>query len=92
MSIEEPLHKADGFPDMTVACVQLEPEMAQKARNLHRTVQCIEQAAGAGAKIIVLPELVNTGYAFRSREEAFVLAEETRAAKARRRGSKRPRG
>src|SRR5438445_8726166 len=76
MSMDKPLGDADGFPDLTVACVQMAPEVGQKARNLQRSLQCIAQAAAQGAQIVVLPELANTGYAFRSREEAFALAEE----------------
>jgi len=76
MSIGKSSPDADGFPDVTVACVQMAPEVGNKARNLERSLQCIEQAAAEGAKIIVLPELSNSGYAFRSREEAFSLAEE----------------
>lgn len=76
MSIEKPAPDADGFPDITVASVQMAPEVGDKARNLARSLQCIEQAAGQGAQIVVLPELCNTGYVFRSRQEAFSLAEE----------------
>lgn len=35
----------------------------------------IRTAAGNGAKLIVLPELANSGYVFESREEAFALSE-----------------
>lgn len=76
MSIDKPLGDADGFPDLTVAAIQMEPEVGQKVRNLRRSVELIEQAAAQGAQVIVLPELVNTGYMFRSRQEAFSLAEE----------------
>ena len=70
MSIDKPLGDADAFPDITVAAIQMEPEVGQKARNLQRSLQRIEQAAARGAQIIVLPELANTGYMFRSREDA----------------------
>jgi len=76
MSIEKPAPGADGFPDITVASIQMEPEVGEKTRNLERSLRCVAQAAQQGAQIIVLPELCNTGYVFRSRQEAFSLAEE----------------
>lgn len=75
MLIEKPAHQPQGFPDITVASVQMAPVIGEKKLNLQRSLQCISQAAGQGAQIIVLPELVNTGYAFHSRQEAFSLAE-----------------
>jgi predicted amidohydrolase len=59
-----------------IACVQMEPVVGEKDRNVRRTLERVEQAAGAGAGLIVLPELCNSGYVFESREEAFALAEE----------------
>ena len=38
-----------------------------------------KEAAGEGARLIVLPELAISGYVFRDREEAFALAEEVPA-------------
>lgn len=70
------LQPAGTFPDITVACVQMEPAVGCKAENLQRTLQFIAKAASNGATIIVVPELANTGYAFGSRQEAFDLAEE----------------
>lgn len=76
MSIEKPPQEAGEFPDLTVACVQMEPRIGDKAHNLQRTLQAVQRAAAQGAQIVVLPELVNTGYVFGSRQEAFSLAEE----------------
>jgi predicted amidohydrolase len=59
-----------------IACIQMEPVVGRKEQNVKRSVQLIEQAAAQGARLIVLPELCNTGYVFESREEAFALAEE----------------
>jgi predicted amidohydrolase len=58
-----------------VACIQMEPHVGDKARNVERSIELIEEAAGQGAKLVVLPELANSGYVFESREEAFELAE-----------------
>ncbi|KQX26598.1 hydratase [Variovorax sp. Root434] len=51
------------------------PKVGSKAANLKRSIELIEEAAGHGAVIAVLPELANTGYVFSSRREAFELAE-----------------
>ncbi|HQT73267.1 MAG: hydratase [Acidiphilium sp. 37-67-22] len=58
-----------------VACLQMEPHVGDKDANLDTSLGLIEQAAANGAKLLVLPELCNSGYVFRSREEAFSLAE-----------------
>jgi N-carbamoylputrescine amidase len=59
-----------------IACVQMEPRVGEKADNVARTLSFIETAHRAGASLIVLPELCNSGYVFQTREEAFELAEE----------------
>ena len=59
-----------------VACIQMEPRVGEKARNLERSLAFIEEAAGQGARLLVLPELANSGYVFETREEAFECAEE----------------
>ena len=61
---------------LRVACLQIEPRIGEKERNLARTLEWIERAAQADAKLAVLPELCNTGYVFETREEAFGLSEE----------------
>ena len=58
-----------------IACIQMEPRIGQKAGNVRKSLELIESAAREGAKLIVLPELANSGYVFESREEAFALAE-----------------
>src|SRR5207249_7289626 len=50
-----------------IACVQMEPVVGQKERNVRRTLEFIEQAAANGAHLVVLPELCNSGYVFESR-------------------------
>jgi predicted amidohydrolase len=60
---------------LTVAAIQMEPRIGEVDANLARSVALIEKAAGHGAKLVVLPELCNTGYVFESRAEARALAE-----------------
>jgi N-carbamoylputrescine amidase len=60
---------------LRVACLQMEPHVGEKERNVARSLQLIEQAAQAGAGLVVLPELCNSGYVFETRDEAFSLAE-----------------
>lgn len=60
---------------LRVACAQMEPKIGDKERNVAHTLELIGQAGKAGANLIVLPELCNTGYVFETREEASALAE-----------------
>ena len=60
---------------LRVACLQMEPRIGHKADNLTRSLQGIAEAAAAGARLVVLPELCNTGYVFQSRAEAVEAAE-----------------
>jgi predicted amidohydrolase len=59
-----------------IACVQMEPAVGESEANIQRSAELIETAAGQGANLIVLPELANSGYVFKTREEAFALSEE----------------
>ena len=65
--------------EITIGCIQMEPVVGAKQANLASSLERIEQAAGEGARLIVLPELANSGYVFRDRDEAFALAEEVPA-------------
>jgi N-carbamoylputrescine amidase len=60
---------------LRVACLQIEPHVGEKERNVARGLELIERAAQAGARLVVLPELCNSGYVFETRDEAFLLAE-----------------
>jgi len=60
---------------LRVACLQMDPRIGRKADNLARSLQGIADAAAAGARLVVLPELCNTGYVFQSRAEAVEAAE-----------------
>jgi len=58
-----------------IACCQIEPTIGEKEKNVEKTIRFAGEAARSGADFILLPELANTGYMFRTREEAFSLAE-----------------
>jgi N-carbamoylputrescine amidase len=60
---------------LRVACIQMEPRIGDKPGNLQKSERMIRDAAKAGARLIVLPELSNSGYMFQTRDEAFGLAE-----------------
>jgi 5-aminopentanamidase len=59
-----------------VAVAQLEPKLAEKERNLDACLARLEEAAAAGAELLVLPECALPGYMFESAEEALPFAEE----------------
>lgn len=61
--------------EVTIAVAQMRPVIGDNDANLRRSLALIAEAAARGARIIVLPELANSGYVFRSRAEAFALAE-----------------
>jgi predicted amidohydrolase len=58
-----------------VACCQLTPVLGDPAANRELAADAITYAAGLGAGVVVLPELVSSGYVFRSRGEAQASAE-----------------
>jgi predicted amidohydrolase len=61
---------------MRVAVAQTEPKLGEKERNLEVCVTALEDAAKAGAALLVLPECAIPGYMFDSAEEALPFAEE----------------
>lgn len=61
---------------MKVAVGQFEPRVGEKAANVARSLDLMDEAAARGAELLVLPELCNSGYVFESMEEARALAEE----------------
>jgi predicted amidohydrolase len=54
-----------------IAAAQLELSVDDPASNSTKLKQAIREAAKNGAELILLPELSNSGYAFRSREQAL---------------------
>jgi len=71
----EPASAAREEALVKIACIQMEPVVGERERNVRRSLELLEEAAVAGARLVVLPELCNSGYMFRSRAEAFALAD-----------------
>jgi predicted amidohydrolase len=61
---------------MQVAVAQIDPQLGEKERNLATCFARMEEAAAAGAQLLVLPECAIPGYMFDSGEEALPYAEE----------------
>ncbi|MDY7529977.1 nitrilase-related carbon-nitrogen hydrolase [Cryobacterium sp. 10C2] len=57
-----------------IACRQLAPVIPDLAGNVERSVAAVRESVAAGARLVVLPELVTTGYMFSSQEEARSVA------------------
>lgn len=60
---------------MKIAYIQTNPKFGKVAENLSDALKKVETASKKGAKLIVLPELFNTGYQFKNKAEARKLAE-----------------
>ena len=58
-----------------VACIQMEPRIGENDQNLATSLNKINDAGSSGARLVVLPELCNSGYIFKTRDEANSLAE-----------------
>jgi 5-aminopentanamidase len=57
-----------------IACQQLAPRVGDLEGNRAASVAAVREAVAQGAEVIVLPELVTSGYVFASREEAASVA------------------
>jgi len=51
-----------------IACLQMEPHVGEKERNLERSLAMLADAASRGAQLAILPELCNSGYVFATRQ------------------------
>ncbi len=60
---------------VVVACCQLAPALAQLDANREMAAAAVASAAADGAEVVVLPELVSSGYVFKSQDEARASAE-----------------
>lgn len=58
-----------------VACCQLAPRIGEAVANRALAHDAIVDAADRGAHVVVLPELVHSGYVFEGPDEALALAE-----------------
>ena len=58
-----------------VACCQLAPVLGDPAANRELTAEAVRHADAQGARVVVLPELVSSGYVFESPAEARASAE-----------------
>jgi predicted amidohydrolase len=67
----------DGEPidSYRVAAIQFEPTLGAKAENIGRLVSLTEEAAQAGARLIVHPEMATTGYCWHDRAEVRHVVE-----------------
>jgi predicted amidohydrolase len=60
---------------IAVACCQLAPVLGDPAANRELAAAAVTDAARQGAAVVVLPELMSSGYVFASRQEARAAAE-----------------
>ena len=60
---------------VVVACCQLAPRIGEADANRSLAHDAIVDAADRGAQVVVLPELMNSGYVFEGPDEALGLAE-----------------
>lgn len=68
------LATSSGSRPVTVAAVQFEPIVGERARNLAAIERLVRAAKADGADIVVLPELADSGYTFADAEEVAALA------------------
>ncbi|NEJ11194.1 hydratase, partial [Rhizobium leguminosarum] len=61
--------KTSAARTVTVATVQFEPIVGDRAGNLAAIERLVRSAKTRGAEIVVLPELADSGYSFRDGDE-----------------------
>jgi predicted amidohydrolase len=59
---------------MRIACCQIAPDVIDPAASAQRATDAIRAAIADGAEIVILPELVLSGYVFASQDEANAAA------------------
>jgi 5-aminopentanamidase len=59
---------------LRIACCQISPQVQSPERSAELARDAIAAAVAGGAELVVLPELVNSGYVFRTAEEARASA------------------
>jgi predicted amidohydrolase len=69
-----------GGTNIRMAAVQMRSLLGQIDRNLRHASELVDQAAGPGAEIIVLPELAACGYSLSASTRAAYLGNMTRSA------------
>src|SRR6266496_3288944 len=63
------------FSTYRVAAIQYEPILGEKEKNVTALLHLVEEAAQHEARLIVLPEMVTTGYCWESRSEIAPFVE-----------------
>jgi len=61
---------------MKIGFIQMEPKLLDLNANLSKAETLIKDAAKQNAKLIVLPELFDTGYNFETKEEVEEIAQQ----------------
>lgn len=61
---------------LRVVCQQLAPRIVDAEYNRALSAVAIRDAAALGAQVVVLPELMQSGYVFNDREEAYSVSED----------------
>jgi predicted amidohydrolase len=69
------INRTFSMEPFTIALVQMDPKIGDRARNRAAIVAGIERAAGAGARLVVFPECALSGYVFDSAAAAAPAAE-----------------
>ena len=64
-----------GSVQVTVAAVQMYPQLKMTLENLNTCLNKLDEAAKKGATLVAFPELTLSGYIYKSREEALSIAE-----------------
>jgi predicted amidohydrolase len=77
MSGDEARREPGSESVIVAAAIQTRAVTGDKEGNNERALEALHAAIDEGARLVVLPELGNSGYVFDSREEAFALAEPT---------------